>query len=195
MKHGEAELGKVYHASFAVRDERPPVLLLAGRPWVVTHVDWDAKVAYVQPTKEDGKSRWLGTGQPLHFELCQAIARVLSGNHAKQGLSARASERLGTIAAGFTWLEPGMTWLVKTADGVVIWWTFAGLNANAALAEGLRAQGINTGRVDNLAVALASGGLGTRARVPGGGRRVRIGRVSARPLQTGSRSLQQRRER
>jgi ATP-dependent Lhr-like helicase len=34
VKHGEAELGRVHHASFVVRDDRPPVLLLAGRPCV-----------------------------------------------------------------------------------------------------------------------------------------------------------------
>jgi hypothetical protein len=38
VKHGQLELGRVHHASFVVRDDRPPVLLLAGRPWVVTNV-------------------------------------------------------------------------------------------------------------------------------------------------------------
>jgi hypothetical protein len=68
VKHGQLELGRVHHASFAVRDDRPPVLLLAGRPWVVTTVDWDARVAYVQPTQDEGRSRWLGSGQALRYD-------------------------------------------------------------------------------------------------------------------------------
>jgi ATP-dependent helicase Lhr and Lhr-like helicase len=157
VKHGEAELGRVHQASFAVRDDRPPVLLLAGRPWVVTHVDWDARVAYVQPTKEDGKSRWLGTGQPLGFELCQAIGRVLAGRCSQDGLSRRAGERLASVGTGFAWLEPGTTCVVSTPDGGVMWWTFAGLNANAALARGLREHRVMTGGVNNLAIACTSG--------------------------------------
>ena len=156
VKHGEAELGRVHEASFAVKDDRPPVLLLAGRPWVVTHVDWDARTAYVQPTADDGKSRWLGTGQPLHFELCQAMARVLANPGSCEGLSKRAAAQLAVVAGEVNWLEPGCTWLVQTPDGGLAWWTFAGLNANAALAEGLRRRGVATGRTDNLRIVCAS---------------------------------------
>ena len=157
VKHGEAELGRVHQASFAVRDDRPPVLLLAGRPWQVAHVDWDARVAYVQPTKGEGKSRWLGTGEPLHFELCQAIAGVLAGHASRDGLSRRASDRMADVAGEFGWLRPGATFLVRAADGSLKWWTFAGLNGNAPVAEGLRQQGVSTGRVDNLAIGFGSG--------------------------------------
>jgi ATP-dependent Lhr-like helicase len=36
VRYGRAELGQVHQASFAMKDDRPPVLLLAGRSWVVT---------------------------------------------------------------------------------------------------------------------------------------------------------------
>lgn len=152
VKHGQLELGRVHHASFAVRDDRPPVLLLAGRPWVVTTVDWDARVAYVQPTQDEGRSRWLGSGQTLRYELCQAIARVLSTEEPGP-CSKRAAERLAQIRADYLWLEPGMTPLVTEPDGRQRWWTFAGLNANAALAEGVRGMGLPIRRVDNFCVS------------------------------------------
>ena len=153
VKHGQLELGRVHHASFAVRDDRAPVLLLAGRPWVVTNVDWDARVAYVQPTQDEGRSRWLGSGQALRYELCQAVARVLSAEDAGPFCSRRASERLAEIRADYLWLQPGMTALVTEPDGRQRWWTFAGLNANAALAEGLRRGGSSVRRVDNFCIS------------------------------------------
>jgi ATP-dependent Lhr-like helicase len=154
VKHGQLELGRVHHASFAVRDDRPPVLLLAGRPWVVNHVDWDARVAYVEPTKEDGRSRWLGSGQALRFELCQAIAAVLAGREMPSFCSKRAATRLAEVRTDFGWLMSGQTALVTERDGRVRWWTFGGLHANAALAAGLRALGATTARLDNFSIGL-----------------------------------------
>jgi ATP-dependent Lhr-like helicase len=154
VKHGEIELGRVHHASFAVRDDRSPVLLLAGRPWVVNHVDWDARAAYVEPTKEDGRSRWLGSGPPLRFELCQAIAASLASPQVPSVCSKRAAAKLVEVKADFGWLVPGQTAVATEGDGRVRWWTFAGLHANAALAAGLRAHGLTTGRIDNFSVPL-----------------------------------------
>lgn len=153
VKHGQVELGRVHHASFAVRDDRPPVLLLAGRPWVVTNVDWDARVAYVRPTHDEGRSRWLGAGQPLRYELCQAIARVLSSEGPDPFCSRRALERLAQIRSDYSWLEAEMTTLLTEPDGRQRWWTFAGLNANAALAEEFRRKGFPVRRVDNLCIS------------------------------------------
>ena len=79
IKHGKLDIGRVHQSSFAVKEDHPPVLLLAGLSWVVTHIDWDARVAFVEPTKLEGKSRWLGSGQALRYSLCQAIQRVLAG--------------------------------------------------------------------------------------------------------------------
>jgi ATP-dependent Lhr-like helicase len=154
VKHGELELGRVHHASFAVRDDRPPVLLLAGRAWVVNHVDWEARAAYVEPTKEDGRSRWLGSGQALRFELCQAIAAVLGGRETPSFCSKRAAARLAEVRAGFGWLVVGQTALVTESNGRIRWWTFGGLHANAALAAGLRSLGANTARLDNFSIGL-----------------------------------------
>lgn len=154
VKHGELELGRVHHASFAVRDDRPPVLLLAGRPWVVNHVDWEARAAYVEPTKEDGRSRWLGSGPPLRFELCQAVAASLASPHVPGVCSKRAAAKLAEVKTDFAWLVPGKTAVVTETDGRVRWWTFAGVYANAALAAGLRAHGMAPGRTDNFNIPL-----------------------------------------
>jgi ATP-dependent Lhr-like helicase len=154
VRHGDLELGRVHHASFAVRDDRSPVLLLAGRAWVVNHVDWEARAAYVEPTKEEGRSRWIGAEQALRFELCQAIAGVIGGREAPACCSKRAAARLAEVRSGFGWLESGRTAVATGPDGRVRWWTFGGLHANAPIAAGLRDLGGRTGRVDNFSIAL-----------------------------------------
>jgi hypothetical protein len=37
IKHGKLDIGRVHQSSFAVKEDHPPVLLLAGLSWVVTH--------------------------------------------------------------------------------------------------------------------------------------------------------------
>jgi ATP-dependent Lhr-like helicase len=154
VRHGRAELGQVHQASFAMKDDRPPVLLLAGRSWVVTHIDWPARVAFVEPTTLEGKSRWLGAGQGLQYELCQAIKRVLSGTATSDHWSARAAQKLHEARDDFRWLDESSTVLVRHSNERLIWWTFAGLFANAPLAAALRDAGVRTAKVDNFAIGL-----------------------------------------
>ncbi len=156
VKHGQLELGRVHQLTFATRDDRPAVLLLAGRPWVVTHIDWDARTAFVTPTKDLGRSRWLGTGAPLRYELCQSVARVLAGEDVSAFCSQRATQQLDAHRADFAWLEPEKTAVVQDARGQWAWWTFAGLNANATLAQALREAGAAVGQPDNYRITLDS---------------------------------------
>ena len=63
VQHGRREIGMVDQASYVIRHDQMPVILLAGRAWQVTHLDWTAKVAYVAPSETKGRSRWLGGGR------------------------------------------------------------------------------------------------------------------------------------
>jgi len=156
VKHGDVELGRVHHLTFALRRDGPIILLLGGRPWLVQTVDWDARAAYVVPTQEPGLSRWLGEGAALGFELCQKIARVLAGavEPGAAALSKRGQTALDEAKQDFTWLEPGKTTVKHKSDGSVEWWTFAGSSANACLAETLRHRGLNVRRFDNFSLTL-----------------------------------------
>ncbi|HEX7376908.1 MAG TPA: DEAD/DEAH box helicase [Pirellulales bacterium] len=68
--HGRQELGFVDELTFLGKREGPRILLLGGRSWRVTHVDWQRKTAYVEAAEGPGKSRWAGTGPGLGFRLC-----------------------------------------------------------------------------------------------------------------------------
>ena len=89
--HGRRELGSVDESTFlARREDGPPVLLLAGRAWRVTHLDWKRRRAHVEPAEDEGRSRWRGEGQFLARELCGAIRRILAGDEVSPRWSRRA---------------------------------------------------------------------------------------------------------
>jgi ATP-dependent Lhr-like helicase len=156
VKHGNAALGFVHETTFFVKRDGPAVLLLGGRAWQVTHLDWDRRVAYVAPSEVHGKSRWLGGGQPLRFELCQSIRSVLATFEAEPEWSPRAIEAVREMRQNFAWLDERSTQLViDSKAGATRWWTFAGVLANAMLAEHLAAALTVAVKHDNLSVRIA----------------------------------------
>jgi len=150
--HGRSEVGYVHQTSFQVRNQGTPILLLGGRSWLVKHIDWAHRLAYVEPTTEKGRSRWLGHSPPLHFRLCQAIQDVLLGAELMGQISKRTTEQLETIRQEMPWVADTGTAIVHDAHGKTKWWTFAGQLANATLAT-LASPG-KTLRFDNLAIEL-----------------------------------------
>ena len=92
--HGRRELGFVDELTFHGKQDGPRVLLLGGRAWRVTHIDWQRKTARVEPSEDRGRTRWKGEGQGLSFRLCQAIEHVLAGNDSRDYWSRRAKEQI-----------------------------------------------------------------------------------------------------
>ncbi len=135
--HGRQELGFVDELTFLGKQEGPRILLLGGRSWRVTHVDWPRRAAYVEAAEGPGKSRWAGTGPGLGFRLCQAIKRVLASDGMSGRWSQRAQKRLAEIRHDFAWLTGDASAAMLNSQGQVDWWTFAGQRANATLVPAL----------------------------------------------------------
>ena len=134
---GRKELGFVHESTFFKRDDGPAVLLLAGRCWRATHLDWRRRIAHVEPTDQSGKSRWLGEGQFLGYRVCQAIRDTLAEDAVEPYWSRRSVARFGELREEFPWVRSDSTALVRNTDGEVRWWTFAGGVANTILAHQL----------------------------------------------------------
>ena len=147
---GRKELGHVHPASFATENDEVPVLLLGGRRWRIRSIDWDHQEAFVEPTADDGRSRWPGDALPLRFELCQAIRRVMAGQADPPGMSRRAAETLESIRQEYFWVGEDGTILLRARGEGALWWTFAGIRANAMLATALETSGFRVGPLDNL---------------------------------------------
>ena len=157
VRHGATELGYVDPMAVQRQRDGPTVLLLGGRSWKVTAVDWSKRTVSVEPTDDRGKSRWLGTSRWLGFEVCQAMRRVLlREGDAELGLSKRGTQQLEEVRDLITAPErQGSLLLEHLPSGRLRWWTFAGGAVNSALA--LRLGDIGSTRVDDLWVETSLG--------------------------------------
>jgi ATP-dependent Lhr-like helicase len=152
--HGKQELGEVHQLTFAVKEEGPSLLTLGGRSWKTKYIDWPRKIAYVEPTDMRGRSQWLSAGQPMHFEMCQAIADALLSDDKVNGLSSRSQSLLEELQEEFGWLEKGKTTLLIDVDGNANWWTFSGRLLNAAF-SGMLATEADKVVSDNLCITFS----------------------------------------
>lgn len=153
--HGRRELGTVDPVSLQRREDGPAVILLGGRSWTVKSIDWPRRHAFVEPSTERGKSRWGMSGVALSYELCQAMAQVLAGRTPAVHWSTRATSTLSVLRETMSWASPGSTTIVGDDEGRLVWFTFAGLKANLALAQHLTTtRSLNA--VTNVAIPLSS---------------------------------------
>lgn len=154
VRHGDRHVGNVHHTTFARWPDGDVVLVLGGHSWRVTHVDWKQRLAQVTPSGDEGRSRWAGSGQPIRYELCQAMRDVLLGAELPATLSQRAVQTLHELRQDFEWLDATSTAIMRKKDGVR-WWTFGGLYANAAIAARLKAEHAYAVAPNNLAIKIA----------------------------------------
>jgi len=156
---GRKEMGQIPVQLFAVESPNGHQILLGGRNWTVTHVNWRRGTVQVEPATDRGRARWIGDGYALNFALCQGTRRVLAGE-ALDGvtLSTRGSAMLAAARDEFSWLREGTepeSVVLKRENKATWWWTFAGMRANLWLAGSLSGLLDPTG-VDDLRVRLAN---------------------------------------
>ncbi|HZL75704.1 MAG TPA: DEAD/DEAH box helicase [Propionibacteriaceae bacterium] len=134
--HGRQELGAVDPMMLILKVQGPRTLSLAGRPWLVTHIDWRRHHCYVEPTERYARSLWTGTTLPQSFALCQAQRNVLLGTDPAVELSQRAKLGLGQIRESHANRAALDATIVIDAD-TSRWWTWAGGRGNTSLAAAL----------------------------------------------------------
>jgi ATP-dependent Lhr-like helicase len=150
--HGRQELGFVDELTFLGKQDGSRVLLLGGRAWRVTHIDWQRKVAHVEVSEARGRTRWKGEGRGLSFRLCQAIQQVLAHDDARPWWSQRARTQMEEVRGKFAWVTPEGTAVVGDHEERVAWWTFAGQRANSVLAPALARVTHVSAASDSLAI-------------------------------------------
>nr|WP_237289560.1 DEAD/DEAH box helicase [Streptomyces gilvosporeus] len=137
---GRTEIGQIDPSVLTEERPGPRRLLLGGRSWQVTFIDWTRKRAFAEPTEGGGVAKWTsGSLAGLSFALTRAMREVLLGADPSVSLTRRAEVCLAA------WREeeapdtvhPGGT-LVARQGSDVRWWTWAGYRANATLAATLQ---------------------------------------------------------
>ncbi|TDE33463.1 DEAD/DEAH box helicase, partial [Actinomadura sp. 6K520] len=131
---GRQEIGRTDPMLLTERVEGPRVLLLAGRSWQVTWVDWKRRRCYVEPSDRPGKARWYGTAfTGSSFALTRACRDVLLGADPPVAMTERAVRYIAkTRDAATSTVHPGGTVIARDGDDVR-WWNWAGYKANAVL--------------------------------------------------------------
>jgi ATP-dependent Lhr-like helicase len=136
--YGRDVLGEVPALALAGRcGGGPPVILLGGRSWVVTHVDWQRRQARAEPSEQPGRARWASSGWAMSHALARAHYEVLAGRDPDVQIFRRAREGLAELRAEHHFVSQGSafsTFLVRQGSAASAWWTFAGLAGNRALA-------------------------------------------------------------
>ncbi|MEV6102724.1 DEAD/DEAH box helicase [Nocardia sp. NPDC051981] len=152
---GRQEIGQT--DTSVLTDDRPGprLLLLAGRSWRVTYIDWKRRRLFVEPAESGGVAKWSSLGlRGSSFELTRAMRAVLLGTDPAVSLTRRADvaltalrqERAETVAADAT--------LIIRGDKEIRWWTWAGFRANATLAATLHAVVDDAQRPNDFSIRL-----------------------------------------
>ncbi|MET9696999.1 DEAD/DEAH box helicase [Streptomyces sp. NPDC006529] len=150
--HGRSEIGRTDPSLLTERVNGPRRLLLAGRSWLVTYVDWRRKRCFVEPVDGGGKAKWssAGFGPGASFEVSRAVREVLLGADPPVRLTQRAVRSLNEARGHFLErVHPGGTLIIRDADGLTRWWTWAGHRANATLAATLDEVAVPGQRVND----------------------------------------------
>ncbi|MFG3322347.1 DEAD/DEAH box helicase [Streptomyces sp. NPDC048171] len=137
---GRSEIGRTDPSVLTEERPGPRRLLLGGRSWQVTYIDWLRKRVFVEPADGGGVAKWMSGGiAGLSYTLTRAMREVLLGENPPVSLTRRAkaclAEQRESDAADT--VHPAGT-LVTSTGGDVRWWTWAGYRANATLASTLQ---------------------------------------------------------
>ncbi|WP_030506730.1 DEAD/DEAH box helicase [Microbispora rosea] len=133
---GRGEVGTIDPSVLAEPIEGPRLLLLGGRSWKVTAVDWSRKRCFAEPVDEGGRIRWStgGGGADRSFRLTRAMRAVVLGDTPPARLTSRAVQRLARIRDELRYtVQPDGTVLLRSDNGDARWWTWGGTRANATL--------------------------------------------------------------
>ncbi|MFC8033485.1 DEAD/DEAH box helicase [Streptomyces griseoincarnatus] len=132
---GRTEIGRMDPSVLTEERQGPRRLLLAGRSWQVTFIDWGRKRVFVEPVEGGGIAKWSGgTVAGLSYALTRAMRDVLLGADPDVSLTRRAQvclQEWRTEDAPHL-VHPGGTLIARRGNDVR-WWTWAGYRANATL--------------------------------------------------------------
>ncbi len=137
---GTQEIGFIDPAALPSDGENRRVLL-GGRSWKVTGVDFGRRLATLEPSSERGTARWLGGSASMTLALAQSIREALrNGAPPTVKLSKRAEVLLETLRDELP--TAGDPYPIQELDkGRFRIWTYAGSKRNRSLLAGLRTAG------------------------------------------------------
>ncbi|MBF6106735.1 hypothetical protein IU500_22115 [Nocardia terpenica] len=138
MLAGRHEIGQTDASTLTDDRPGPRLLLLAGRSWRVTYIDWKRRRLFVEQADGGGVAKWSPPGlRGLSFALAQAMRDVVCGCDPPVPLTRRAIAALANQRTARATTAKSGTTIIQRDGQAVRWWTWAGFRANATLAHSL----------------------------------------------------------
>lgn len=136
---GRNEIGKVETNILTDDVEGPRVLLLGGRSWTVSHIDWKRRQVFVESTTITGRARWQSVPDGASFEIARGIRDVLLGSDPPGVVLTRRAQAtlVGVREQRTQHVAEDAFLLERDGRGDWHWWTWAGVKANRTLAAWL----------------------------------------------------------
>jgi ATP-dependent Lhr-like helicase len=152
-RHGSNDVGYIDPAVLAGEHDHR-LLLLAGRSWRVTAIEWPKRIVWLEPASAGGLARWMGSPRSLGPDICRAIRTVLAtGAPEIVTLSQRAKAALLALAEHMPVSPEDHVVTVDADTPNALTWTFAGTRANRTSAH-LASAGGKKIRFDALSVQM-----------------------------------------
>jgi len=154
---GRREIGRTDPMLLTERVQGPRLLLLGGRSWRVTWIDWKRRRCFVESVDGGGRARWFSPGMGgAHAALTRAARDVLLGANPPVMLTDRSRKVLVELREkrGRT-VHPGATVINRTGVDMR-WWTWAGFRANATLTATLAGLTDEKQSFDDMSIRLRS---------------------------------------
>ncbi|MBT2411741.1 DEAD/DEAH box helicase [Streptomyces sp. ISL-12] len=155
--NGRTEIGRTDPDLLTEEVEGPRKLLLAGRSWLVTYIDWRRRRCFVEPADEGGRAKWSGFGpdRVRSRTLTRAVREILLGVDPPVVLTRRAQAKLAEARDTHRdVVHPAGNVITRRGDSDVRWWTWSGHRANATLAASLPSVVLRHRHVDDRFVRL-----------------------------------------
>ena len=156
---GRVEVGTIGTDLLTDKVDGPRTLLLGGRSWKVTHVDWERRRCFVEPTDGGGRAKWSGASGGLSYEITRGMRDVVLGAlPSGVRFTARASDMLGQLRQNYGEnASDGKLAVRLPSDSTGRWWTWAGTAANRTLQASLPSIVDPRQRIDEKSVRLLPG--------------------------------------
>lgn len=156
---GRVEVGTIGTDLLTEDVEGPRILLLGGRSWKVTHVDWERRRCFVEAVDDGGRAKWSGLGASLSYEITRGMREVLLGALPDSvTFTARAQKTLDELVESYRDVVASGRLIVHLpADSSGRWWTWAGTAANRTLQASLPDIIDPRQRIDEKSVRLLPG--------------------------------------
>ncbi|MDQ1321919.1 MAG: ATP-dependent helicase Lhr and Lhr-like helicase [Actinomycetota bacterium] len=156
---GRNEVGTIGTDLLTQEVAGPRVLLLGGRSWQVTHVDWERRRCFVEPVDSGGQAKWSGFSGGLSFDITRGMRDVVLGRlPAGVSFTERATRTLAALRNTYSEnADPDRLVVRLPDDAAGRWWTWAGTAANRTLQASLPKLVDPRQRLDEKSVRLLPG--------------------------------------